>query len=220
MVCLLTGEPTPKKITVKVQWLVDSFAQDLIYAASRGKQKPPKHILLPAAVNALTGSVELMKALNRLGHGVSYSQIEENDTALCLRKLAASSEGIVLPENTFPYLFTTMAWDTIDILEETLTGAGTSHRVNGIIVQPTVCGPHAQVVLPTVEKKKQRSIIAPEINLPLYNPGQRIGPGLTNTQIHNYQHADKVALKKTYFGFAHDMWTKLTNQCVLGLALI
>lgn len=198
LVCLLTGEAAPKKITDKVHWLVESFAQDLIYAVSRGKQKPPKHLLLPAAVKALTGNVELIQALNRLGHGVSYSQIEENDTALCLRKLAATSEGVVLPENTFPHLFTTMAWDNIDILEETLTGAGTSHRVNGIIVQPTVCGPHQQVALPTVEKKKQRSITVEETNLPIYNPGQRTGPGPITTHFHNYQHTDQVAFQKNF----------------------
>ena len=129
-------------MTERVQWLVASFAQDMIYAVSCGKQKPPKHILLAAAVKALTGNVELMQALNRLGHAVSYWQVEENETALCLKKLATTAEGhVVLPENIFPYLFTTMAWDNIDILEETLTGGGTSHRGNGIIIQPTIYGP-------------------------------------------------------------------------------
>ena len=36
--------------------------------------------------------------LNRLGHGVSYSQLEQNDTALCLQKMAANlNQKLVLP---------------------------------------------------------------------------------------------------------------------------
>ena len=45
-------------------------------------KKPPKHILLPYAVKALTNNVELIQILNRCGHGVAYSQIEELNTAL------------------------------------------------------------------------------------------------------------------------------------------
>jgi len=46
-----------------------------------GKVKTPKHSLLPFATKSLTGSTELIHILNRCGHGVSYSQTEEVDTA-------------------------------------------------------------------------------------------------------------------------------------------
>ena len=46
------------------------------------------------------------------------------------------------PENTVPFadnikphISTSHAWDNIDRLEETLSGVGTSHRVNGIAIQ-------------------------------------------------------------------------------------
>ena len=66
--------------------------------------------------------------LNKFGHGVSYSQLEENDTALCLQKLATSlNRSVVLPVSVQPGIFTNLAWDNIDRLEETLTGKGTSH---------------------------------------------------------------------------------------------
>ena len=42
-----------------------------------GHSKPPKHILLSYGVKTLTENVELIKMLNRLGHGVSYSQLEK-----------------------------------------------------------------------------------------------------------------------------------------------
>jgi hypothetical protein len=187
LICLLTGSPEPKNMTERVQWLVASFAQDMIYAVSCGKQKPPKHILLAAAVKALTGNVELMQALNRLGHAVSYWQVEENETALCMKKLATTAEGhVVLPENIFPSLFTTLAWDNIDILEETLTGGGTSHRVNGIIIQPTAYGPQQKQHLMQFTGKHKRSVCIDDLNLPIYISGQRVGPGtvMTNHQYH------------------------------------
>ena len=67
---IITGDPVPPP-TFRVQSLVKSF-----------KIKPPKQVLLSYGVKTLTGNVELIQILNRLGHGVSYSQLEENDTAL------------------------------------------------------------------------------------------------------------------------------------------
>jgi len=62
------------------------------------KSKPAKHITLPFAVKLLTGNVELVHILSWLGHGVSYSQVEEIDTALCLQKLAQSGH-VAVPRN-------------------------------------------------------------------------------------------------------------------------
>ena len=196
--CILTGEHTTSDVSERVRWLLSSLGQDLVYTVTCGKYKPPKHILLAAAVKALTGNVELLQALNRLGHCVSYSQVEENETALCMRKLAASAGNkVVLPEETFPFLFTTMAWDNIDMLEETLTGAGTSHRVNGIIIQPRVYGPHQKPQqIPAMKKQKLRSIVVDDLNLPVYNSGDRTGPGLLLTAPEDTDHAHDTAFAK------------------------
>ena len=157
---LLTGDPEAKNQANRVSTLVQSFSQDMIYAVTCGKHKPPKHILLPYAVKTLTGNVEIIRMLSKFGHGVSYSQLEENDTALCLQKLAASlNQRVPLPASIKPHVFTNLAWDNIDRLEETLTGKGTSHRVNGIAVQAKVYGPYLPTAeLPRIEKRKQRSV--------------------------------------------------------------
>ena len=74
------------------------IAKDCMYAITTGRQKPAKHILLPWVVKMLTGNVELMKILNRLVHGILYTQMKEIYTALCLQKLAATDEeDIALP---------------------------------------------------------------------------------------------------------------------------
>ena len=54
-----------------------SFAQDLVFGVTRGMIKPPKQILLSYTVKTLTNNVELLSILNRYGHGVSYSQLED-----------------------------------------------------------------------------------------------------------------------------------------------
>ena len=145
----------------------------MIFTVSGGQQKPPKHILLPYAVKSLTNNVELIQMINRCGHGIAYSQIEELNTALCLQKLASTPENAVpLPDNIQPYISTTLAWDNIDRLEETLSGKGTSHRVNGIAIQARHYGPHLppDEVAPNVAKTKQRSVeVLNDTDLPVRN---------------------------------------------------
>ena len=119
-----------------------------------------------------TGNTELIQTLNRFGHSLSYSQIEEIDTALCVQKLEVSENGTPLPGNIYPGIFTTVAWGSNDRLEETLSGGGTSHRVNGIAVQLKVSGPMPQNVVSVVTKSKKRSISPPPLLLLIYNVGQ------------------------------------------------
>ena len=74
---LLTSNPVMKNPSPRVEMLVQSFNQDIIYAVTCRKTKPPRHILLSYGVNMLTGNIEIIQMLNRFGHGVSYSQLEE-----------------------------------------------------------------------------------------------------------------------------------------------
>lgn len=121
----------------RINRLAWSISQNVITAVSDGVIKTSKHVLLPWVIKTLTGNVELIKILNRLGHGCSYSSLEEIDTALCIDKLATvENNDIPLPQNVHPCVPTVLAFDNIDRLEESLSGCGTSHRVNGIIVQP------------------------------------------------------------------------------------
>ena len=93
-------------------------------------------------VRTQTWNKELIKTLNCLRHGVSYSQLEENDTAFCLEKLEGMGEGqSLMPSNLKPYVFTNLAWDNIDRFEEILSGKGTTHCDNGITVRARMFGP-------------------------------------------------------------------------------
>eukprot|EP00058_Branchiostoma_floridae_P000977 XP_002586465.1 hypothetical protein BRAFLDRAFT_106667 [Branchiostoma floridae] len=173
---LLTGGFNNADTSQRVERLVTSFGYDTVYAVSQGKVKTPKHITLAFSIKSLTGNVELVQLLNRLGHSVSYSTMEEISTALCLQKLSSGDGDIFLPSNLHNQVFTTLAWDNIDRLEETISGGGTSHRVNGIAVQPRVTESTEVEALPPVTKTKRRSIDAQQPVLPTYNVGQREGP--------------------------------------------
>ena len=79
LITLLTGStgfPGLKSCSQKFSRLITSFGQDLVFGASGGRQKPPKHVLLPYAIKSLTNNVRLIQILNHCGHGVAYSQLE------------------------------------------------------------------------------------------------------------------------------------------------
>ena len=92
---LLTGScgPDDGQIPLKTTRLLQSFVQDLVYAVTCGRIKPSKHIALPFNIKSLTGNVGLMHTLNRLGHCISYSLMQEIDTALCVQKLSTTSSS-------------------------------------------------------------------------------------------------------------------------------
>ncbi|KAL8583359.1 hypothetical protein ACOMHN_035341 [Nucella lapillus] len=200
ILALITGDPNNDTPSTRNRILIDSFTQDIVFAVSHGQQKTPKHFLLSYGVKSLTGNVELIKTLNRLGHGVSYEQLEENDTALCLQKLAdAINKRVILPTSIQPYVMSNVSWDNIDRLEATLDGRGTSHRVNGIIVQPNVFGPHLpkEPVL-AVEKTKARSVPTDTQQLACYVSGERVGPGmLTASEENKHEHQLQAKIART-----------------------
>ena len=82
-----------------------------------------------------------------------------------------------MPSNIMPGVYTCLGWDNIDRLEETLSDRGTSHRVNGIAVQPLVHGPQLPPhEVRQVQKSKQRLIALQAEEVPEYNAGERKGP--------------------------------------------
>lgn len=113
-----------------------SLAQDLIHVSSRGRKITPKHCALGMTLRHVTGSSKVIGLLNGLGHSMSHSFVLEHDTALAKKSL--NSDGI--PAGFKKGDFTTLVWDNNDFGEETLTGRGTTHNTNGIILQTAIMG--------------------------------------------------------------------------------
>ena len=153
---------------------INPIGQDLIYCARNGRILMPKYVLLPISVKSMTGNMELIKILNRLGHGVSYSKMSEIDTAYAINKVSADTalvpEGIVFTKQA------SLVYDNIDRVEETISGAGKTHRVNGIVVQKPFIGPQPLKSNTATTKTKQRSIAVIQTTLPIYNVGVRPDP--------------------------------------------
>jgi hypothetical protein len=199
---LISGQS--KSLSGRTQRLARSFAQDCVYGISGGRQKSNKHILTAWAIKTLTGNGELIKGLNRLGHAISYSQLAELDTALAMQKLAVEDElGIAIPSNIQPGVPTTVAFDNIDRLEETLSGGGTSHRVNGIAVQPTVHTVQPYREAGIAPKERRRSITPTNVMLPPYNAGARTEPPVIKTlEFDTGNAAEEARLKNLVWSLA------------------
>ena len=120
--------------------IINSIGQDLLYNASNGTIKTAKHLSLPITVKQLTGSSQVVEILNKLGHGVSLSTLDHVDPLMAEEQLQKKT---MIPKNMKPNVFTIFCWDNNDILEETLSGEGTTHCTNGISIQRSVdfCSP-------------------------------------------------------------------------------
>lgn len=103
------------------RWVL-SIGEDLVHCANRGRVKTPKHVLLPMAVKSLTGNAEVVTLLNRFGHGLSYSQIEELETAIAEQQITKQVNGVLLPSGCSPSVPAVFCWDNNDLQEETLSG--------------------------------------------------------------------------------------------------
>jgi len=94
---VIAGPSVPKhKYTSKTTQVAKSVAEDICYAATRGRWVMPKHVQLGLSLHHLTGSAELITLLNRYGHCQSYSKLIEVETAMAYEVQAADS---ILPSN-------------------------------------------------------------------------------------------------------------------------
>ena len=94
-----------------------------------------------------------------------------------------------MPEELVPDTPIITVWDNIDQLEETLTGAGTSHRCNGIGVQPKSAQPVDVKMIEPKSKRCRRSLpISALDELEQYYTVKRQSPGhLTFPEVETVQ---------------------------------
>ena len=174
----ISTQPTDNErveVTLEDSRKIVSTCQDLITLATKARWLMPKQCSLAMAVRHMTGSAQLIGLLNGLGHCSSNSQVLEHDTALA--HLQVERGDIYIPENIRVELPATLVWDNNDFGEETLSGKGTTHNTNGIIIQQTVASESAS--LPSTSSRQRtrvRSVNPPPLNLSTYTRGRRSGP--------------------------------------------
>ena len=110
-----------------------SLCQDIVYAMGKGKLQTPKSLTLGMTLRHFSGNKGISQIVSKLGHCSSYGTILRLETAMATD--AQISEAI--PTGFVKQVWATVVWDNIDFCEETVSRSGTTHFVNGILVQAT-----------------------------------------------------------------------------------
>ena len=125
------------------------FCQDILFCCRNGRVLTPKHVSLTMAVCRVTGSSEHITMLNKYGHTVSTSKLQEIEVAVGKLRQLEGDEHI--PSNVVNHVPVMFVFDNNDFHEETPSGKCTTHCTNGIIIQNrvhTCMPPPAEVTIP------------------------------------------------------------------------
>ena len=142
-------------------------------------------------MKALSNNTEPVKIniINKYGHGLSYDLLEEIETEFALNVINEQTENhVVIPtelrEGESSSSVALMIADNIDNLECTISGSGTSQRVNSILVLEKMQEDNGDNVQdkdfePPSKKKCKRSLPSDTVTreIPEYYGGKRVGQG-------------------------------------------
>ena len=109
---LLSGTSTPSESS-RVNRLKLSFYQDLLHAVTNGHVKTVKGILYSTIIKTLSNNTELLRFANLLGHGVSYSVLEEIETEAAISSPEKQKDRVYIPEGFCSNVFTMLVYDNI-----------------------------------------------------------------------------------------------------------
>lgn len=130
---LLSGPRTSKNERKEIK--IASICSSIIYSMTNGAVKPSTSLSLGLVTKSITGSRQMVEILNRLGHCVSYTMVEELETELAY---GSSAHEHILPYglvNENSDLRTHVAFDNFDKFVETSSGKDTLHDTVGIVYQ-------------------------------------------------------------------------------------
>ncbi|CAL1293796.1 unnamed protein product [Larinioides sclopetarius] len=150
-----------------------SIAQDILFLSSGCKKHTPKHLVLGMTIRHLTGPAKLTGLLSGLGHSVSQSTILQLDTDIALLQLKNQS---LFPQNSISNVFTTLVWDNSDFGEETLSGGGTTHCTNGIILQWESTEEGNTILSEPFKRHRKRTLEPPSSEIVPLKNFKRSGP--------------------------------------------
>ena len=163
-----------KRIEKRKKCRINSICQDIIYTATNAKNRRSKHVNLALSAKRKTGSKHMITWLNKLGHGISYDEVNFVETSLAKKMVKNQQLKSYTPSSVQPSRFLSFVLDNNDINPESLNGKN-MHVTNGIIVQRE---DHSDVIPVTTRFRqckvtRQRSFQALESPLPRYNTQKR-----------------------------------------------
>ena len=78
---------------------------------SNGAIKIPKSVLFPSVVKSRRNNTEVVKLVNKYGHGISYNLIEKIETGYALSVIDKQAENRVVIPEVFDTLMKILQWD-------------------------------------------------------------------------------------------------------------
>ena len=131
---LISPEDSHHLVAESTSLLTDSFAQDLVYTISKGTFLTLKHTSIGLGLHSLTGQKLPLVLLNRLGHSISYTCVNELETALGELAQHCKHNETLLPiqPGSPPTVFW---WDNFDRFVDDNVGVGSIHNTPGIAFQ-------------------------------------------------------------------------------------
>ena len=138
---IVTGSSDSASISERVERPVSSIGQDICRAATNGKWKLPKHILVSMTLLHFFRSSPLNTLMNRLGHAESYTLTLELETALATAIDQASSilSTQIVRNPAVPSVFHS-DFDNFDQFINEQSGGGSIHTAHGIMLQELEAG--------------------------------------------------------------------------------
>ena len=124
---------------------VASICQDIVYLQSNGKTQTPKALALGLTLRHLTADKRINHLLFNFGHAASYKKVIRLETALAAQQLATA-----IPAGFVSGMWSAVVWDNIDFSNETLSGSGSVHYVNGILLQKQTAACESEPFTPQV----------------------------------------------------------------------
>ena len=128
-IILSRGSHTPR-----VDRLVSSIAQDLIYNSTNGRSKTVKHVELALNIKRRTGNKAVITWLNRYGHCISYTDVSLVETKFADDQVQLCSSSGCVPSVMQPSMPVAFVWDNVDHNPESVYGVSL-HCTNGIMIQ-------------------------------------------------------------------------------------
>ena len=190
--------------------LVDSFAQDITGAVTRGKQIQCKQFLLGQGLHNLTGSRKVIDFLHKLGHSIYYNTVCEIETAQAECALEASKAANILAlKPTLPdqNVFTHFWVDNFDLKVDRIGGGGSINTTHLMAFQENQshCEPKINTI--TVQRKKSRVLFFEDVTMEtkpmdVYKYPEKITSS-------NLPHSQE---KETHFNKLHVIWLYIRKQ--------
>ena len=163
-----------------------SICQDIIYARFKGKTPTPKALALGLTLKHMTGSSHIVKLVSGLGHCCSYESVQRIETAMAIKQVQNEQQ---IPDGFGKCKLTVMVYDNIDFSEETLSGAGSTHHMNGIIFQDckdsSTTFPAPEIETPTSTRSRAKSLATTPVVLEPYHVGPRKGAIVPDARLLN-----------------------------------